>query len=487
MPYVDLFSRDDFAQLYYHANTPTGSVSGFDPAKATLVLLHPFAFDLTWTASQMEDPRLGDRYNVIAFDSRFSGKSRTKLSGRLDYWVLAADLAYAIQTLRLAPAHVWAEGAESTNVAMRFAMLFPEMCLSLALVSVPPPTESRRFCISADDVLKMWGLAESLEDFEHANQELVEITVGNLTPPDELDRIVTFWQQTYPPTHRARFMGLMSLMLNRVPLTPSQLENIHQPVLLIHGEKNELHSVKHAERLQSRLSGAKGGARLAVIRGCDGFLSLQPSSSSIANQFYAKFLSSLPPARSDFITRPLSIPRRMAIALQDLADITHHPDVEDRDPLSCLSFSLVTPEVEKMQKDAFTRYHRGQRNAYSPLRPDGRPFREYSTRHNDHWFTSDGVDGLSHATGKAVAVQSVQEQRKGSLPSPQLPAMVEPSDSSSTSTSAPSTPTDYSLSLKLQRTASNTQAAIERLSNPRNTSSRGSLINGSPLTRYLSP
>lgn len=111
--------------------------------------------------------------------------------------------------------------------------------------------------------------------------------------------------------------------------------------------------------------------------GCDGFLSLQPSSSSIANQFYAKFLSSLPPARSDFITRPLSIPRRMAIALQDLADITHHPDVEDRDPLSCLSFSLVTPEVEKMQKDAFTRYHRGQRNAYSPLRPDGRPFREY--------------------------------------------------------------------------------------------------------------
>lgn len=88
---------------------------------------------------------------------------------------------------------------------------------------------------------------------------------------------------------------------------------------------------------------------------------------------------------------------------------------------------------------------------------------------------------------EAVAVQSVQEQRKGSLPSPQLPAMVEPSDSSSTSTSAPSTPTDYSLSLKLQRTASNTQAAIERLSNPRNTSSRGSLINGSPLTRYLSP
>ena len=97
MPYVDLYSRDDFAQLHYITNTASGSVSDFDPAKATIVLLHPFTFDSTWTDSQMEDPRLGGRYNVVAFDSRFSGKSRTKLSGKLDYWVLAADLAYAFQ------------------------------------------------------------------------------------------------------------------------------------------------------------------------------------------------------------------------------------------------------------------------------------------------------------------------------------------------------------------------------------------------------
>ncbi|VDC06247.1 unnamed protein product [Peniophora sp. CBMAI 1063] len=484
MPYVDLFSRDDFAQLYYHTNSQSGSVSDFDPAKATIVLLHPFIFDCTWTASQMGDPRLGDRYNIIAFDSRFSGKSRTKLTGKLDYWVLAADIAYAFQTLRLAPAHFWAEEAESTNVAMRFAMLFPEMCLSLALVSVAPPTESRRYLTSADEILRMWGFAESLEDYEHACQELVELTVGNDIPEDELDRVVAFWQQTYPPTHRARFMGLMSLMLNRVPLTPSQVDNIHQPVLLIHGDKNEHHPLKYAERLQSRLRYAKDGARLSVLRGCGGYISLQPSAASIANRFYANFLSSLPPTRSDFFTRPLSIPRRMAIALQDLSDIVHNPDVEDRDPSSCLSFSLIPPDIAKMQQEGFTRYHRGQKSAYSPIRPDGRPFREFSARRDDHWFTSDGVDMLSYATGRAVS-QNIQEKRKGSLPSPNLPLMKELPETYSDST--PPTPNEYSLTLKLQRTASNTQAAIERLSNGRNTSSRGSLINGTPLTRYLSP
>lgn len=82
-------------------------------------------------------------------------------------------------------------------------------------------------------------------------------------------------------------------------------------------------------------------------------------------------------------------------------------------------------------------------------------------------------------------MQSIHEKRKGSLPSPNLPKMYELPEPTSDSTLA--TPDDYSLTLKLQRTSSNTQAAIERLSNGRNTSSRGSLVNGSPLTRYLSP
>ena len=43
----------------------------------------------------MEDPRLNDRYNIIAFDMRSCGKSFARPSGKHDIWVDAADLAFA--------------------------------------------------------------------------------------------------------------------------------------------------------------------------------------------------------------------------------------------------------------------------------------------------------------------------------------------------------------------------------------------------------
>ena len=83
-----------------------------------------------------------------------------------------------------------------TQAVLTPACSFPEMCLSLALVSVPPPTEYVRglvyfprtnscfrlptYFTSIDELVRMWGLAENLEDFEHANMELIELTVGRV-------------------------------------------------------------------------------------------------------------------------------------------------------------------------------------------------------------------------------------------------------------------------------------------------------------------
>jgi pimeloyl-ACP methyl ester carboxylesterase len=97
MPYIDLFSGDDSASLWYVTNAPGGLVSGIDPERPTIIMLHPVTFDSTWLVNNMDDPRLGVAYNIVAFDSRFSGKSHTRLSGKIDYWVQAADIAYACQ------------------------------------------------------------------------------------------------------------------------------------------------------------------------------------------------------------------------------------------------------------------------------------------------------------------------------------------------------------------------------------------------------
>lgn len=97
MPYVDLFSSDDYASIYYTTSSPYNNVGGFDPAKPTLLVLHPLLLDTTWLDCQFGDPRLHKDFNIIAFDTRSAGKSTCVPNGRRDSWVDAADIAYCHQ------------------------------------------------------------------------------------------------------------------------------------------------------------------------------------------------------------------------------------------------------------------------------------------------------------------------------------------------------------------------------------------------------
>ena len=94
MPYVDLVSGDDYASIWYDTNAPNGNVGGFDPNKPTIVMLHPLFLDSTWLYPQMDDHRLNSQFNIIVFDTRSTGKSISRPTGKYDLWVTAADLAF---------------------------------------------------------------------------------------------------------------------------------------------------------------------------------------------------------------------------------------------------------------------------------------------------------------------------------------------------------------------------------------------------------
>jgi len=141
MPYIDLVHSDDCASIWYETNTHLGNVNSFDQNKPTLVMLHPMFLSSPWFRYQMDDFRLMSTFNMIAFDTRTSGKSISKPSPLYDTSVQAADLAYCLQYLHLSAVHVLAAETLSVNCALRFAALFPDMVLSLTLVNVPPPTE----------------------------------------------------------------------------------------------------------------------------------------------------------------------------------------------------------------------------------------------------------------------------------------------------------------------------------------------------------
>ena len=55
MPYVDISTGTDYASLWYITNSPTGTVGGFDPAKPTVIMLHPIFLDSTWLYAQFDD------------------------------------------------------------------------------------------------------------------------------------------------------------------------------------------------------------------------------------------------------------------------------------------------------------------------------------------------------------------------------------------------------------------------------------------------
>ena len=179
MPTVDLHSRADYASIYYATNTPHYNVSGFDPEKPTLVMLHPAFLDSTWMDLQVNDSRLQAHYNIIVFDMRSSGKSTCRPSGRHDSWVDAADLAFCFQVSRSEMGYstfelivslflteaaatpksypcpggfihivcsqicgiVWTESLLELYSWTESYPRFSEMCLSLTLVNVPSPIE----------------------------------------------------------------------------------------------------------------------------------------------------------------------------------------------------------------------------------------------------------------------------------------------------------------------------------------------------------
>lgn len=165
MPYVDLVAgQDDYASLWYTTNSPTGTVGGFDPNKPIMIMLHPIFLDSEWLYLQLQDPRLDDNFNIIAFDARCAGRTQSRPNGKHDHWTDAADLAFAIQVrllytfvpfreaqkhcttssslielfrtypsqaLWLPPAHIWACESFATNAALRLAALYVYLLHSL--------------------------------------------------------------------------------------------------------------------------------------------------------------------------------------------------------------------------------------------------------------------------------------------------------------------------------------------------------------------
>ncbi|KAH9950101.1 Alpha/Beta hydrolase protein [Amylocystis lapponica] len=392
MPYVDLVSKDDYASIWYITNTPNGNVGSFDPSKPTIVMLHPLFLDLTWMYPQMEDHRLYLNYNIILFDTRATGKSIYRHSGRYDLWVAAADLAFAFHYLNLPPAHIFAPEIYG-YAALRLASLFPELCLSVTVVNIPGQTEIQRVFDSFDNLVQLWCYAEDLLSFEHACKELLDYFVGTDAHPDLIDEIVAYWEKNFPPFRRSYCITNVNILMNRSAMNEEELASITSPVLIVQAERSATHPIDLAELLVQSMVNVPGGATIFPVKTSVAYMSLL--SASIVNQVFIKFLQRLPHTGSNLRRSRKPIVERMKAALQQLAKSRNNPSIAERDPLSPLSFSCLPDEAVRNQDEVFMTYIKGEREAFSPLTMEGRPIRKYSER-NEHWLDA-ASDGYSYS------------------------------------------------------------------------------------------
>ncbi|KAJ7122848.1 Alpha/Beta hydrolase protein [Mycena epipterygia] len=418
MPFVDLHSADDFASIHYITNSTFGNVAGFDPAKPTVCILHQTFLDSSWLHPQFSDPRLDDEFNLIAFDMRVAGKSECRASGKHDSWVDAADIAFCHQALRLSPFHILALETIGINCALRFAVLFPDMCLSLALCNVPAPTELRWVYTAYDEMVQSWCFAEDLESYEHVAMEAVTFTLGPDTLPDARDDLIAYWETTMHPRRRQRVIEQANLLLNRIPLPAEAYAHITQPVLIIHGDSNDACPRKYAERMAQDLK-----AVLYTVKGGRSYLSITPGTASIVNQVYAKFVLRLPrapPKPPSAITTEERMKEALGRLESIMGDTGNGGNFRARDPGSSLSFSCLSDDAVQQQSDALRAYRTGQTLAFIPLGPTGRPYRRYSERPRDDWFESK-TEGVSYAGGRFFGEPSGQGHvgRSDRLPMPQ--------------------------------------------------------------------
>lgn len=396
MPYLDLHCADDYASIFYTTNTPHGNVSGFDPSKPCIVILHPLFLDSTWLHRQFGDPRLNSNYNLVAFDMRVCGKSTARPSAHHDSWVDAADLAFCHQALHLPSCHILALEGISINCALRFAVLFPEMCLSLALCNTPSPTELKWMLTAYDELVHNWCNAEDLEAVEHVAKEAVTFIAGPNCEADLQDDLIAYWEVAMLQSRMLRVVETLCVLMNRQPLTPQTLASITQPVLLIHGQLNEVCPRMYAEKLASQLTNSEGGAVLFTVKGGAGNLNIVPGHASIMNKVFTTFLGRLPHVRSELVPPETDKTERMKAALSALAEIAGDSSIASRDPSSSLSFSCLSHDAMERQMETLKQYRERKTPTFSPLGPDGRPLRRFSDREVGHWFHGE-KDGLSIA------------------------------------------------------------------------------------------
>lgn len=217
-------------------------------AGSTLLLIHGFPLNSNLWEPQMEDLR--DVARVLAPDLRGHGLSAP---GKEPYSValMAEDCLGLLEAVGVQEPVVVCGHSMGGYVAFEFFRQFPEWVSALILVSTraTPDTEEAK--------------AKRDEMAQRAHDEGVAIVAHDMLPSlfapvnyEEDEELVDFVRDMMESTSLKGMAGALQAMKERPDSTPT-LADIDVPVLIVHGEEDQILSMEDAEAMYDGIEDAE--------------------------------------------------------------------------------------------------------------------------------------------------------------------------------------------------------------------------------------
>ncbi|KDE05754.1 hypothetical protein, variant [Microbotryum lychnidis-dioicae p1A1 Lamole] len=329
----------------------------------TLIVLAPIWLDLSYCQSLFD--RFAPQYQIVALENRSHGRStRSPVMPSFDFFVSAADVAFAMEALSIPPSHVFCSGALAFQVGLKLCLLFPNQVLSLALVGAgqlfAPPDHVEVF----EELDQCWFFPVDEGDYYETLEAISEIFLSDYNHREDSasielkDRIVNTFIRRYNPYRLPSALEVTRPNHRHPCLGTEDLSGVKQPVMLLHGGLDKCYSPDTVRgEVPAWLQSSKE-VDWHVIEGAPHLLAL--THPELVNDYWAKFLARHSVLNSTWI------PLDRDYALQVLAGLARHTngeiapeDILQRSGDDPHDFSLVTPlevDLTRAQIVKFSQY-----------------------------------------------------------------------------------------------------------------------------------
>lgn len=195
-------------------------------------------------------PWLAERYQVVAFDNRGTGRSDVP-DGAYSIAQMAADAAAVLDAAGHATAHICGASLGGM-IAQRFALAYPSRLRSLILICTTPG--GRRAVRASDEVAA--GLVQGGEDPATVYRRNAWFLYGEDTRTRHPERIEEdLVQRAKIPTPPAGYLGQLQAAMQHD--TWDELSAVTAPTLVLHGDADLLVPTGNGMLLAERIAGAE--------------------------------------------------------------------------------------------------------------------------------------------------------------------------------------------------------------------------------------